>query len=70
MLSEEIRLMSTKEAAKFLGTTPHIVCSLIQKGLLDHWIINGLAKTNLRAIERFLDKYINIDIRSLKGENK
>ena len=59
---ERLRLLSAKEAAKILSVNPNTVYNLWNRGLLDYWCIHRTKKTNLNAIEAFLERTKNMEV--------
>ena len=55
MTTEEVKLLSSREAAEILGVNPHVIYNLWERGLLAFWYIHKTKKTNLEAIHEFLE---------------
>lgn len=66
---ENTRLLNARETGPILGINPTTVYDLWNRGLMDHWEINGTRRTNLTAIAEFLSRTKNCDLQS-EGSKK
>ena len=62
MTEGELKLISARDAAKVLGVNPGVIYALWKDGRLDYWEINRTRRTNLMAIEAFLERTKNINL--------
>ena len=57
----EMQLIGAREAGKILGVNANMVYKLWRGKKLDYWCIHGTMKTNMNAIEAFLERFRNTE---------
>lgn len=56
-----LQLIGAREAGKILGVNANMVYRLWRENKLDYWCIHGTMKTNMNAIEAFLERFRNTE---------
>ncbi|MBQ4265553.1 MAG: hypothetical protein IJB85_08585 [Clostridia bacterium] len=56
-----LQLIEAREAGKILGVNANMVYKLWHENKLDYWCIHGTMKTNMNAIEAFLERFRNTE---------
>ena len=57
-----LQLIGAREAGKILGVNANMIYKLWHEQKLDYWNIHGTMKTNMNAIEAFLERSRNVDL--------
>ena len=57
----DLQLIGAREAGKILGVNANMVYKLWREDKLDFWCIHGTMKTNMNAIEAFLERFRNTE---------
>lgn len=57
----DLQLIGAREAGKILGVNANMVYKLWREDKLDYWCIHGTMKTNMNAIEAFLERFRNTE---------
>ena len=56
-----LQLIGAREAGKILGVNANMIYRLGRENKLDYWCIHGTMKTNMNAIEAFLERFRNTE---------
>ena len=56
-----LQLIGAREAGKILGGNANMIYKLWHENKLDYWCIHGTMKTNINAIEAFLERFRNTE---------
>ena len=56
-----LQLIGAREAGKILGVNANMIYRLWRENKLDYWCIHGTMKTNMNAIEAFLERFRNTE---------
>ena len=57
----DLQLIGAREAGKILGVNANMIYKLWRENKLDYWCIHGTMKTNMNAIEAFLERFRNTE---------
>lgn len=57
----DLQLIGAREAGKILGVNANMIYKLWRENKLDYWCIHGTMKTNMKAIEAFLERFRNTE---------